>query len=182
MTHIPEKYKWLLKEPAPKMLVEALKLVGIREIVGLEDNPEILSWAKGLGIDHLYKNDELAWCGLAHAIVIKRAGKLLDLKGWDILRALQYIKFGVHVDDDNAMLSDTLVFKRKGGGGHVCQYVGETDTHFHCLGGNQFNAFGFTEIEKDRLVAVRRPDYKVMPKNVRKIFMDSTGNISTNES
>jgi hypothetical protein len=159
MTHIPEKYKWLLKDPAPKMLVEALKLVGVREVSGMEDNPEILGWAKELGIDHLYKNDELAWCALAHAIIIKRAGKPLDLKGWDILRALKYIKFGVHVDDDKAMLADTLIFKRKQGG-HVGLYI----------------------FEKDRLVAVRRPDYKVMPKNVRKIFMDSTGNISTNES
>jgi uncharacterized protein (TIGR02594 family) len=181
MTHIPEKYKWLLKDPAPKMLVEALKLVGVREVSGMEDNPEILGWAKELGIDHLYKNDELAWCALAHAIIIKRAGKPLDLKGWDILRALKYIKFGVHVDDDKAMLADTLIFKRKQGG-HVGLYIFETKDTFGVLGGNQNNEYGFTEIEKDRLVAVRRPDYKVMPKNVRKIFMDSTGNISTNES
>lgn len=47
---IPEHYRWLEKETGPKMLLEAVKLYGIAEKKGDENNPEILAWAKELGL------------------------------------------------------------------------------------------------------------------------------------
>ena len=72
---IPTQYNWLLNEPAPKMLLEALKLYGTLETPGNSSNPIIIGWAKELGIDNDYSSDEIPWCGLEMAIVAKRAGK-----------------------------------------------------------------------------------------------------------
>jgi len=69
-----QQYKWLEKEVSPKVIAEAIKLYGTREIVGKEHSKEILSWAKELGMEKTYTNDEIPWCGLFAAIVVKRAG------------------------------------------------------------------------------------------------------------
>lgn len=178
--NIPSQYKWLENEGAPKVLVEALKLVGIREVVGQRHNPIILSWAEELGIRNIYTNDELPWCGLAMGYVALKAGKNIPLKGWDILRALKWAAFGTKVSQ--AKLGDVLIFQRPGGG-HVGIYVGEDDTHYHVLGGNQSNMFGFTRIAKSRLAAIRRPEYNIgVPPNVRRVFLKPTGIVSDNEA
>lgn len=175
--NLPEQYKWLLNEPAPKMLIEALKLYGVKEMPGHEDNPEILSWAKELGLSRVYSADEIPWCGLAMAIVSKRAGKEIPK---DPLWALNWLKFGSDVLP--AMLGDILVFKRPSGG-HVSLYIGEDETCYHCLGGNQSDAFGITRILKERCVGVRRPIYATLqPLNVRVIKLSATGKISNNEA
>lgn len=173
----PERYKYLLDEPAPKMLLEGLKLVGIKEVVGSQDNPVILGWAKGLGLENVYKSDETPWCGLVHAWIAVQAGKNPVANP---LWALNWAKFGSHIDEP--MLGDTVVFNRPGGG-HVGQYVGEDKDFYHVMGGNQGNMFGFTRIAKARLYAARRPLYSIAtPGNVRKIFLNSLGPVSTNES
>lgn len=177
---IPEKYKWLLNEPGPKMIVEGLKLYGTKEIVGPAHNPVILEWAKELGLQTIYRQDETPWCGLAHAYVAFKAGKpLLPLKNWDLLRALQWARWGVNTD--TPMLGDTLVFKRAGGG-HVGLYVAETTSTYLCMGGNSGNEYKIVEITKQRLVAARRPVYNEQPENVRRIFVNSSGELSTNEA
>ena len=62
-------------------------------------------------------------------------------------------------------------------------YVGENETAFLVYGGNQSNTVGFTWIAKSRLLGARRPAYKVgEPKNVRKIQLSETGELSTNEA
>lgn len=177
---LPSKYEWLLQEPGPKMLTEALKLYGTKEIVGKQHNQIIVGWADELGIGAIVNDDEQAWCGLAHAYVAFKAGKsLAPLKGWDLLRALKWANWGQPIDIP--MLGDTLVFKRPGGG-HVGLYAGETANTFLCLGGNSGNEYKIVEIAKARLVAARRPVYNVMPANVRRVFVNSGGVVSENEA
>src|SRR5690349_4988525 len=118
---IPVQYRWLQNEAGPKMLVEAMRLYGTLEVVGAKHNPRILEWAKEVGVGLIYKADEIAWCGLAMAVCAHRAGKDIPMQGWDILRALQWERFGVAVAQP--MLGDILIFKREGGG-HVGMYVG----------------------------------------------------------
>jgi uncharacterized protein (TIGR02594 family) len=174
---IPEKYKWLLSEGAPKMIVEGLKLVGIKEVVGKQHNPIILGWAKETGLEKVYTADEIPWCGLVHGYLAKLAGKEIVK---DPLWALNWGNFGIPAPEP--MLGDTLTFKRPGGG-HVGLYVSESKNTYHVMGGNQGNAYGFTEIDKFRLQKARRPIYSIaQPPNVRKIFMDSFGKISTDEA
>lgn len=60
-------YNLLKKEPAPRMLLEALKLYGVTEKAGSGNNPEILSWAKETGLKQ-YTQDETPWCGLLYVL------------------------------------------------------------------------------------------------------------------
>lgn len=171
------EYNWLLKETAPKMIVEASKLLGIHEITGQASNPVIMAWAKETGLAAKYSNDEIPWCGLFMAVVAKRAGKGIVTNP---LWALNWQNFGVRTKEP--MFGDILVFKRPTGG-HVGLYVGEDNTAFHVLGGNTGNEVKVARIEKLRLYAARRPEYNIgQPVQVRKIFLSDKGALSTNES
>lgn len=179
---IPAKYKYLEKEGAPRMLVESLKLVGVSEIKGPKHNKTIMDWAKEIGgkVEQVYLSDEIPWCGLVHAVITLRSGRS-PVK--DPLWALNWGTFGEHAPVP--MLGDTLVFVRRTStgakAGHVGLYVGEDSTAYHVLGGNQSDMHGFTRIAKNRLYTARRPKYKNMPSNVRRIFLNSNGPISNNE-
>lgn len=172
------QYKWLDNEGSPKVIEEAVKLYGTREIVGKQHSAEILSWAKELDMEKTYTNDEIPWCGLFVAIVVKRANfkpvvNPLWARNWNTFGTPQKV----------AMLGDVLVFSRPGGGGHVGFYVGEDDTCYHVLGGNQSNMVNTTRILKSRCIAIRRCPWRVaQPTNVRVIQLEATGSVSTNEA
>lgn len=169
-------YAFLKKETAPRILVEAYKLIGIKEIVGKDHNKTILQWAKDLGMEKTYINDEIPWCGLFIAHVCRVAG--LDVVR-NPLWARNWNNFGT--PQKTAMLGDVLVFSR-GSGGHVGIYVGEDAKAYHVLGGNQNNSVSVTRITKVRCIGIRRTKWKVsQPSNVRQIFLSATGVISTNE-
>ena len=173
-------YSYLSKEGSPKILVQAKSLLGTKEIVGTINSDIIMGWAKNLGLEKIYTSDEIAWCGLFMAEVCKRAGVETNLTPKQSLWALNWSKFGTK--QSVAMLGDILTFKRNGGG-HVGIYVGEDDTCYHILGGNQSNMVCVTRIEKKRLNSIRRTDWKVkQPTNVRVIKLESNGAISQNES
>jgi uncharacterized protein (TIGR02594 family) len=169
-------YRFLEQESGPKVITEAVKLYGTREIVGRQHSPEILSWAKEVGL--AYSADETPWCGLFAAIVVKRAG--FDVVK-DPLWARNWNNFGI--PQKVAMLGDILVFTRPGGGGHVGFYVGEDDTCYHVLGGNQSNMVNTTRILKSRCIGIRRCDWRVaQPANVRVIKLAANGTVSSNEA
>lgn len=177
---LPQKYAWLAKENAPKMLVEALKHYGILEHVGKGSNPNIIKWAKEVGVSGWYTDDDIPWCGLFVGIVAARAG--YPFSAAKLLAAKEWINWGQTVPKGREMLFDVLVFSRDGGG-HVGFYVGENKDNFLVYGGNQSNAVGFAWISKSRLVGARRPIYKIgEPKNVRKINLTFDGKLSTNEA
>ena len=173
---LPKKYQWLQLEDAPRHLLKAVELFGTTEIVGPKNNPVIMDWAKETNLKQ-YTNDDIPWCGLYMAVVMKRANR--DVVK-DPLWARNWANFGVAVKEP--MLGDVLVFQRETGG-HVGLYISESRTHYHVLGGNQGNAVSIVLIAKNRLIASRRPPYIKQPLNVRKIKLDSTGTIvSTNEA
>jgi uncharacterized protein (TIGR02594 family) len=170
-------YAWLKKETAPKILVEAVKHIGTKEIVGKQHNPTILSWAKALGLEKVYTNDEIPWCGLFIAYCAHAAG--LDVVKHP-LWALNWNKYGNVAKV--AMLGDVLTFTRNGGG-HVGIYVGEDNTHYHVLGGNQNNSVSVSRIAKDRLSQARRTAWKIaQPASVRVVHLEAKGVITTNEA
>ena len=174
--NISRSYRWLAQEPAPRHLLKAVELYGVTEIVGPKHNPVIMGWAKELGLENVYKSDEIPWCGLFTAIAIHRAGRpVVNGPLW----ALNWNKFGVQVS--KPMLGDILTFTRNGGG-HVGFYVGEDETAYHVLGGNQGNKVCVSRILKKRLSQARRPEYKSQPTNIRRIMLASNGVISTDES
>lgn len=177
---LPKKYAWLENEHAPKMLVEAIRHYGILEHKGKGSNPNIIAWAKEVGVNGWYTDDDIPWCGLFVGVVAKRAG--YPFPASKLLAARQWINWGEPVTKGREMLWDVLVFERSGGG-HVGFYAGENDNAFLVYGGNQSNAVGFAWIDKTRLLGARRPKYAIgEPGNVRKVLLTETGELSTNEA
>lgn len=173
-------YDYLKSITAPQILVQALKLVGTKEIVGVKHSATIMGWAKELGIEKIYTNDEIAWCGLFVAYVCKKAGLELPFSAKDSLWALNWNKFGTA--QKTAMLGDILTFKRNGGG-HVGIYVGEDKVCYHVLGGNQSNMVCITRIEKSRCAGIRRTPWKIaQPDSVKAVVVNANGFISKNEA
>jgi uncharacterized protein (TIGR02594 family) len=172
---LPDQYKFLEKEPGPKILKEAISCYGIKEIPGPAHEKVILAWADEIGgwIGDFYNSDEIAWCGLFIAVCAKRAGFPFNQKA---LAAREWVSWGKRALYPS--LGDVLIFQRTGGG-HVGLYVGEDDSCFHVLGGNQGNTVSIVRIDKNRLLASRRCDWKVaQPDNVRKIVLGPHGPIS----
>jgi len=178
---IPENspYSFLNNEPAPRHLLEAIKLYGIKEGVGAKDNPIIIEWAKECGLGGIYKEDSMPWCGLFVSICLHRAGRDILPSTWDNLRALKWGSWGLPAR--TAMLGDILVFQRPGGG-HVGFYVGEDEVAYHVLGGNQGDMVSVTRISKSRMVAISRPKYNNQPENIRIVKLMISGKLSENEA
>lgn len=174
---VPAEYQWLTAEPGPKMVKEAIKLYGIYEQPGDGDNEDIMAWAEDMGeeVKRIYYADAVPWCGLFMAVVAKRAGKVVVKEP---LWALNWSSFGHHVS--TPMLGDVLVFTRTRPdgkkAGHVGLYIGETDTHYLVLGGNQNDKVCIARQAKSRLYTARRPDYTVQPANVRVVNLQVKGN------
>ncbi|QQQ19847.1 TIGR02594 family protein [Brevundimonas vitis] len=180
MKALPAAYAWLDDiQGLPRLLVEARALFGVTETPGAASTPQIMAWAKEIGLGKTYPNDGTAWCGLFAAVVAKRAG-------WDVvagpLWARNWAHFGRKVEAADAALGDVLVFSREAGG-HVGFYVGEDATAFHVLGGNQGDKVSIVRIAKSRCIAVRRPKWRVAePAGVRKVQLAASGALSRNEA
>lgn len=176
---LPDNYAYLQHEKSPRILLEALNLYGVKEVSGVKNNEIIIGWAKEVGgwIGSWYDKDSIPWCGLFMAVICKRAGLPYNQKA---LSALSWAAWGEK--SSVPMLGDVLTFTRKGGG-HVGLYVGEDDTHYHVLGGNQSDSVNIMRIEKNRLYQARRTKWKIaQPKNIRKIILKPEGDISRNEA
>jgi uncharacterized protein (TIGR02594 family) len=171
---LPKKYIWLAYEGAPRHLVKALELYGTTEVVAPKHNPVIMGWAKELEVH--YSGDETPWCGLFVGICIKRANRQPVSS---MLQARSWVNFGVK--SEVPMLGDILVFSRQGGG-HVGFYVGEDIKHYYVLGGNQGNQVNIVKILKTRFLEARRPAYHTPPLNIRRVFLSTQTEVSTNES
>lgn len=180
---LPENFKWLDNEGAPKMIVEAIKLYGIKETIGSANNPIILEWAKKIGVATEYNSDSIPWCGLYIGVVAMRAGKEVPKHP---LYALNWNSFGTQTYEP--MLGDILTFKRfnkdgKSIGGHVGLYIGESADSYFVLGGNQGDQVSIARLLKTRLSQARHPIYSIAPPpNVRKIFLLNSGQLSNNEA
>lgn len=178
MSRLPDDYLWLYDEPGPLMLTEMLRIFGTQEWPEEHNNPVIMRWAHELRLSE-YVADRIPWCGLAMAIVAKRAHKVVPK---DPLWALNWREFGVPVTAP--MLGDVLV-KNRSGGGHVTLYVGEDDTSYHCMGGNQDDEVNISRFSKTlpggQSWYVRRPYYVNQPANVRPVHLSARGKLITSE-
>lgn len=175
--NLPTEYAWLLKEPAPKMLITALKYYGLKEGAGSVDNPTIMKWAHDFGIDW-YTHDSIAWCSLFLGEVAKESSYTPPNKN-ELLAAVSWSKWGnPHAP---AQLGSIMVFNRPGGH-HVGLYVGEDDTAYHILGGNTGDAVGFARLLKSRLISTRWPADEPIEQNIRVIQLSDSGTLSQNEA
>ena len=174
---LPSAYAWLKAINPPRIIDEALKLYGIKEIPGPKNAPEIMGWARALGLEKEYVADQVPWCGLFAAIVVHRAG-------WSPvaapLWARNWSKFGKASLTPG--LGDILPFKRDAGG-HVGFYIGEDATTYHVLGGNQGDSVSIVRIAKNRMLGARRPAWlSKQPDSVKPYHLAAIGGLSTNEA
>lgn len=177
MAVLPQVYQWLERPEfgtLPRMVGEALKEFGVTETAGPSNTPAIINWATELGVAG-YDADAIPWCGLFMAVVATRAGKSVPASP---LWALNWANFGE--SGGQPELGDVLVFVRPNGG-HVGLYIGESDTTYHVLGGNQADSVCIAQIEKVRLYAVRQPPYTNKPGTARPYVITGGNVVTVNE-
>ena len=168
--NLPIKFAYLAQEPGPKVLVEALKWLGVHEVPGVASNPIIMAAAKVVGAASYYPSDATPWCALAMTFWVKQAGFPVAS---DPLRALSWLHWGSSVPGNVPMLGDVLVYERNGGG-HLTMYVGESRDYYYGLGGNQGDMTCIVGFPKSRTMVARRCPWKVsQPANVRRIHLDA---------
>jgi len=167
----------------PWMSVAQMNL-GLHETAGAGNNPTILGWIKRLGAKVLGvapKDDLTPWCGtfVAMCMSIGLPGEPLPAVA---IRASSWASFGRTLGMSPAY-GCVMVFARPGGG-HVAFYVGEDDTAYHVLGGNQSDAVTVTRIDKSRCIAMRWPTtQKLLTKDFHRIRLKPDGTpISTDEA
>jgi uncharacterized protein (TIGR02594 family) len=171
------KYAWLGKiGTLPRILQEFIDIYGVVETPGSGNNPTIMAWAKETGLEKTYTADSIAWCGLAMAVVTKRAGYTVPAGP---LWALNWLNFGVKAEVPS--LGDVLCFVRDGGG-HVGLYVGEDSGYYHVLGGNTSDKVTIARLAKSRLKGARRPAYKNPLASWKPYQVTTGGAVSTNEA
>jgi uncharacterized protein (TIGR02594 family) len=165
-------------EPLLPWFEEAKHLVGTKEVLGPKSNPIIIDWATSLDIH--YAGDDIPWCGLfvAHCV-----GSTLqqEVMPGNPLGARQWERFG---DATAPRLGAVMVFWRESlasGKGHVGFYVGEDDTAYQILGGNQSDKVCLMWLSKERFRSARWPK---TAKSLTSSFVRKNRNegLSTNEA
>jgi len=137
--------------PHPRIpwMATAFDLIGTKEAPGTRNTQEILDWATIAGID--YEADATPWCGLFVSFCLVDNGiPVVDQPLW----ALSWKSYGLRLTEP--AFGCIMVFKRSGGG-HVGFAVGEDDTSFRILGGNQSDQVMIKSYPKSRWVGCRWP-------------------------
>lgn len=176
---LPDKYSYLLNDDVPRIVKEFVKLYGIEEYKGDDNNPIIIHWAQEIseyvGID--YRADSMPWCGLVMGLVAQRAGFRPPRI---CVRAKEWLKFGWEAE--RAGVGSVLIFNRSGGG-HVGLYVGEDKYYYHVIGGNQNDKVSIARLEKRRCIGIRECQWKIRkPSGAVPVFLDSEGEVSRSEA
>jgi len=178
------KPSYLADKSLPPHMELAYSLIGTKEIVGAKDSPVIMGWAEDLGLKGIYENDEMAWCGVFFAWVMKESGSQVVLPGkdkYDYMRALKYLDMPnvIKVKPEDICVGDILIFQRPEGG-HIgfCDHV--SPDSYGVVGGNQSNSVSITNIAKSRLKGALRLNY--VDYTPFEIVLNQSGKLSTNEA
>lgn len=130
----------------------ALGQLGIQEVTGEKDNPEVLKYFDEIGFDGSQLKDETAWCSAFANWVAYKAGALMS----GALTARSWLKIGQETDSPE--MGDVVVLwrvSRSSWKGHVGFYAGEDKDTVHILGGNQNNQVSIKKYSKERLLGYR---------------------------
>lgn len=135
------------------IIAKALSQIGIKEIVGERDNPEVLKYFDIIGYDGKRLKDETAWCSAFVNWVAKTTGHEYTQQ----LNARSWLNVGLPVS--NPQMGDVVVLwreSRESWKGHVGFFIREDENTIWVLGGNQRNHVGIHGYSKDRLLEYRR--------------------------
>ncbi len=134
------------------ILLAALEHYGMKEVDGLDSNPEIIAMGKELGYD-IADDSTTAWCSLAVNYFAKKCGYEYSGK----LDARSWLKMPVVVLKPT--LGDIVVFWRNDPSsweGHVGWFINWNQKYIWVLGGNQSNSLSITAYPRERLLGVRK--------------------------
>lgn len=141
----------------------AYSLKGLKEAPGAANNATILDWARKLGgwIAPWYvaRGDATPWCGLfvAHTIATALPAEPLPQNP---LSALAWATWGVPLANPTV---GAVMVKKRTGGGHVFEYIGEDDRHYYGIGGNQSDSVSVQAFKKADVIAIRWPSTVPVP-------------------
>lgn len=136
-----------------KIIQIAKSQLGIKEIPGPTDNPEVLKYFNEIGFDGAKLKDETSWCSAFANWVAKKAG----VAGSGKLTARSWLTIGIPVTQPKE--GDIVVFWRESKNswkGHVAFFIKAEGNSILVLGGNQKNEVKISAYPKNRLLAYRR--------------------------
>ncbi len=139
----------------------AQRFVGMDEVLGAIDNPQILAMLK---LDKKWpKHDEVPWC----SAFVNYPCWLLRLPRSKSLLARSWLTVGKEVGLPGAKAAFDIVVLKRGSGdqpgpedttapGHVGFYAGQSGNFVQVLGGNQANSVRVSSYDINRILSVRR--------------------------
>jgi uncharacterized protein (TIGR02594 family) len=144
----------------PAWLREAFKCLGMKEVPGKGNNPEVVRLYREAGHPEV-KSDDVAWCAAFVGAMLARAGE----PHTSSLAARSYLDWGKATT--NPKRGDIVVFTRGSGWqGHVAFYLGESAGRVWVLGGNQGDKVSVTSYARSSVLGFRK---KPTPYNSRTI-------------
>lgn len=135
-----------------EILLEFLRMYGLKEVVGKEHNPDILAMFAEIGFGYV-QDDETAWCSTALNYICKKLG--YERSG--SLAARSWLKIGTKILEPT--LGDIVVFWRESPSswkGHVGLFISQDIDNVYTLGGNQNNSVSILPYPRDRVLGYRR--------------------------
>jgi uncharacterized protein (TIGR02594 family) len=145
----------------------AQRFIGIKEVNGPLDNPQIVAMLK---LDNSWPDhDEVPWC----SAFVNHIAWLMRLPRSKSLAARSWLGVGEPISIDQAIPGyDVVIIKRKSNDpgpevikfqGHVGFFAGSEFGNIHILGGNQGNSVSVSSYDCNRLLGIRRlyDEYKI---------------------
>lgn len=125
--------------PIPVWLNWMMSKLGLQEVAGAGDNPEIIEWMKLTTLPRSMWHDATAWCSVA----ANAAFMLNGIEGTRSAAALDWLKWGKKLDKPK--LGCVVVFNRYNSngeliGGHVAFFLEQKGDRIQVVGGNQGDA------------------------------------------
>lgn len=150
-----DQLKYLNSRTAMYLL--ASEYIGLTEIPGERNNPQILTFFQDIGHSWV-QADSVAWCGAFINYVALKCGCERSFK----LTGRSWLEKGIEMQDPK--LGDIVIFwreKKDSWKGHVGLYAGQDDKYIHCLGGNQSNQVNIKPYPKSKVLGFRRIPYLI---------------------
>lgn len=156
-------------------ITKALTYLGLKEIKGEVDAPEIVQFWKDIKLGGI-KDDETPWCAGYVGAVLEQVG----IRSTRSAASQSYLKWGEALKEP--IMGCIVVFKRDGGG-HVGFVMGKDQKgNLMVLGGNQSDAVNIKPFKTDRVVGYRWPVGVPKPTDGKLVLVASNGKVSTNEA
>jgi uncharacterized protein (TIGR02594 family) len=165
----------------PPWLANARGYMGMREIVGPRDNPEIVDLWKKAQVPGV-NDDETPWCAAFVSAVLEEVGIRSQRTGW----ARGYQKWGEALP--GPAVGAIVVFSRGPNAGHVGIVLGRDQAgNLMVIGGNQGNAvsvapFSPQRAPKGRVLGYRWPQGVDRQASSKLPLVNSNGRLSSDEA